>query len=173
MIRRTLDLEVGSGGPGRRDLGAHAGETRCEGPIGQARVVATDGLVEGGRARFIERVVHPVGPLHVRAEPGPAGQVDRQMRAEAARHRDRVDEVPEGRTSGHHEIVAFGEVLRSNGPGRDALDLARHLRCPRAGAIDHQPEANGGRVPVACGQLDAVRTDPAREHGRRERDLRP
>ena len=59
-----------------------------------------------------------VQPLHIGAEAGLAAQVQRQVHAQAAVHRQGVDQVAEGRAPGQCEIVAARIAQRRHRPAQ-------------------------------------------------------
>src|SRR5262249_1522015 len=92
VIARPLDDEVTSRLAGARQLWSYANICRKERIVCKARVIRSDSLVKGFFPGLVEPIVDAVGPRDVRAEAGSAGEVERDVDAEAPRDRHRVDE---------------------------------------------------------------------------------
>src|SRR5258705_4753663 len=104
---------------------------------------------ENVRSLFIEGVVDAIDPLHVGTEARAPLEIEREVGAETAGDRDRIDEVPERRRAGEHEVVAAGVVAGRDARLRDARDRASdRLGAPAARVPPPGPADRGGAVPA-------------------------
>ena len=117
--------------------------------IGQARPIGSNALIKGIRTARIDGVALVIDPLDVRAEAHAAGKVERDMHAEPAIDRRRIDQPREDRPSGEGEIVAFGKHERRHFLGRVILDLPRQRLRAEPGGIHHRIEFHGAGVAAA------------------------
>lgn len=96
MDLRALDHEVLRRCAFRNDLWPDAAVAHLQGLFANAGPIAADGLREIGRFLGIYLIIDGVDPLDIRPEPRPAFKIERQMRAEPARHRNGIDEPRNG-----------------------------------------------------------------------------
>src|SRR5215469_10144973 len=181
---RPLDEEVCRGRARAAQLGTDTGIAGAQRPVGQCRPVAADRPIETIGAGRINGVIQLLDPLDVRPELRLAGEVEREVHAQAAGLRDRIDEVFERRLPLQHVIVALGVEGWRNAPLRNACDVPRQLLSVQAGAVDYdlrrelrslvgadfEPNGVAAAVPprhrrVACDDAAGVlEIPPQREH---------
>src|SRR4029077_15935256 len=128
------------------DLRANARITRLQCAVPQIRPVGAHGVIKDLAARGVDRIVDGRYPLHVRPETRLTGQIERDVDAEPTRHRDRIDQSVERRSSGEGEIDAPTEIGRRDGRLRNPLDRPREGWSVKPGSIDQKAASNGGRI---------------------------
>ena len=130
-----------------------------EGAVRELGPVTAHGAVEARAARRIDRKIHRVGivgfePFDVGPKSHASGEIERQMHAEPARLRDRIDESGKARRSRMGEIGALGEEKTRSTELRDPADR------------------RGDRVrPRSCRKNEMTRRNGQRSRGRRRLDL--
>ena len=139
VLRRPLDREILRRRALRHDLGPNAGIARLQRAVLQRRPVFAHGGVELVGAVRIDRVVDARDPFDIGPELRLAAEIDGDVHAEPARHRDGIDQAREGRAASQGEIVSFGVIRGRDAIGWHAIDFSRQRRRMQAGRIDHQP----------------------------------
>ena len=89
-------------------------------------------------ARRVHLIVDVVDPFDVRAEARLAGHVEREVDAEPAGLRYRIDQARERRLLAAAEVIALGEISGRDLFDRHALDDARRRRRIEAGGVDEK-----------------------------------
>ena len=128
--------------------------------IGKAGPVAANGGVEALPPLRIDRVIDAVHPLDVRTKAGLPRQIERQVDAETARLRDRVDEMTKRRPgAGEREVVALGEIFRRDRRAIEPAQAGGKLPGVESGGIDDEISlefggfASAGSEFESCGRL--------------------
>src|SRR5579863_2225935 len=124
MVGGTLDNEIGRRFVGAGDLRPYTRVGGRERAIGQTRPEPTDRAIESVSARWIDRIVEAVHPLHVRTEPHIARKIDDRVDVHAAGPVDRVYQPFEG-TARHAEIDAAAKVTARHGARREIRKRSR------------------------------------------------
>ncbi len=164
VLGGALDREVLGRRAGRHDLGADAGVARLQRAVLELRPPAAHGGIKFVGAVRVDRVVDAVDPFDIGTELGLAAHVDGDVHAQAARHRDGIDQAREGRASGQGEIISFGVIRRGNAVGWHASDFLCESGGVQAGRVHDQAATQVHRLGPADLDLDAAARDPALLH---------
>ena len=164
------DHEIGRLFAGPGEFGPDAAIIGDQRPLWHARPIGANAIVEGIGATRIDGVAFMIDPFDVRAEAHAAGKVQRDMHAEPAIDRRRVNQPRKHRLSGKAEIVALGENERRHLVGRVTFDAARQRLRAKAGRIDHCVESHRARIAAAELHLPLRRYEGHALDRRLERD---
>ena len=151
-----------AGAPGPCSFGRTPLYAGARAPSSNARPVAPDRGVERRAARRIDGVVDRLGridvePLDVGTEARLAGEVERQVDAEAAGLGHRIDQAGERRAAGERVVVAFGEAARAGSRAGSRPPMRRAIACAcRPAALTSTPRCELERRVAADAQHEAV-----------------
>src|SRR5262249_24556360 len=154
IVGRFLDYEIVRRSALWTQLGGDSGVSGLERRFRDLRPIATNGGCEIGYTTFVEGIVDPIDPLHVGTEPRAPVEIERDVDAEAAGHRDRIDEMAERGGTGEHEIMAAGVMGGRNSILGNSGDRASERLRAQAGGIHHGGATDRDRIVAADLQLD-------------------
>jgi hypothetical protein len=146
-------VEVGGGGAAARELGPHAAVRGQQRVVAEAGPVAADVGGEGRARRGVDRVVDVVRvgvgePFDVGAEARLAGEVERQVHAEAAVGRRRIDQARERRAAAQREVAALRELERRHAAaGKPCRRAATACACRPAALTIHAASSSSASAP--------------------------
>src|SRR5258706_4477335 len=163
VVGRALDKEIARRLAARLQLGPDSGIRRLQRAVLQVRPVAAYGVVENFRASGVDVVVDALDPLDVRTEARPAGEVERQVHAEAGGLGRGIDQPGKRRAARKAEIVSLA-VYRWVDPFRpESPHACLYSRGEQARTVHHRLREQAHGFRAAHFQLDSTLAYPPGE----------